>query len=456
MANYTRRLQADHKIKTYDKIVVDHFNAGGRVLVCSDDSGFVKVLRYSLEQLGVDYRSNMIEELDYDAALGHLSRIYDKTKGMIVVFLERKIGPKSFIKSIKVLKQFYARKVRAIVTSDEISREEIVLVYEVGADNVIIKPISANAVIEKIAFAIKPNNELSVLFDRANESLRQGDLDTAERIAERVFEIKPSSLAGYILLGDVAMRRENYDDAREYYLNAAKIERLFVKPLVRLAELCDKTGDLEGKLEYLSKLEKLSPLNFERKIEIGETYLELDDMEAANEQFQLATKVVKRVANEMVSDSLMRIAQKVAAKDKDLALQYMDEAIEVRGKELSRADLWMFNERGIVLRQQDKWQEAIENYNKALRIAPDDGGIYYNIGVAYSVGKQYHKAVQGFAKALDIDASILRQSPAVPYNIGLAYMNLGKREESTAMFKQALEADPDYHPARKMLARLEK
>jgi tetratricopeptide (TPR) repeat protein len=453
--SYTRRIQADHKIKTYDKIVVDHFNAGGRMIVCSDDAGFVKVVRYALEQLGIDYRSHMLEELDYDAALTSLTRQYEKTRGLIVIFLERKIGPKSFIKTLKVLKQFYAKRVRAIVTSDEIGREEIVLVYEVGADNVIIKPISANAVIEKIAFAIKPNNELSVLFDRAAECLRQGDLDTAERIAERIFEIKPSSLAGHILLGDVATRRENYDDAREHYQNAAKNERLFVKPLVRLAELCHKTGDLEGRLEYLSKLEKLSPLNFERKIEIGETYLELDDMEAANEHFQQATKVVKRVANEMVSDSLMRIAKKVADKDKDMALQYMDEAISVRGKELSRADLWMFNERGIVLRQQDKWQEAIENYNKALRIAPDDGGIYYNIGVAYAVGKQYRKAVQAFVKALDIDAFILRQSPAVPYNIGLGYMNLGKRQDSIAMFKQALEVDPDYQPARKMLAKLE-
>jgi Tfp pilus assembly protein PilF len=34
-------------------------------------------------------------------------------------------------------------------------------------------------------------------------------------------------------------------------------------------------------------------------------------------------------------------------------------------------------------------------------------------------------------------------------------MNLGKRQDSIAMFKQALEVDPDYQPARKMLAKLE-
>ncbi len=454
--SYSKRIKADQKLKIYDKIVVDHFNADGRMIVCSDDTGFIKGVRFALEQLGVDYRKVMLEDFEYDTALAKLSKIYQKCKGLIVFIMERRLAGKSYIKPMKVLQQFYPEKVRTIVSSEEISREEIILIYEVGANNVIVKPISANAIIEKLAFTIKPNNELSVLFDRANEALAQGDLETSERIAERIFEIKPSSLSGHILLGDVATRRGNFDDAWEHYNNAAKSERMFVKPLIRLAELCEKTGDMEGRLEFLNKLEKLSPLNFERKIEIGETYLELDDLEAANEHFQEAKKVVKRVAGEMVSDSLMRIAKKVAEKDKDMALQYMNEAIEQRGKELSKADLWMFNERGIVLRQQGKWEEAIDNYEKARKVAPDDGGLFYNIGVAYMVGKQFRKAVQSFVKGIDTDDTILRQSPAVPYNIGLAYMNIPNRKEALKMFRQALEVDPDYTAARKLVQKLER
>ncbi len=452
---YAKRIKADRKLKMFDRIVVDYCNAGGTFIVCSSDTGFIKALRYALEQVGIDFRAFLHETESYNSAVTEISNAADKIKVPRVLFLERKIGLQSYIKTLKICKEFYAEKVRVIVTSEEIQREEIVLIFEVGADSLIIKPISANALIEKMAFVIKPNNELSVLFDRAHELLEQNELDSAERIAERIFELKPDSLAGHILLGDMAMKRENYEDAKEHYFNAAKSERLYVKPLQRLVQLCDKTGDKAEKLNYLNKLEKLSPLNYERKIEIGETYLELDDMEAANQHFQNATKLVKRVANEMVSDSLMRIAKTLVEKDKELAVQYMNEAIETRGESLSKNDLWMFNERGILLRQQGLWEEAIRNYEKALTVAPDDGGLYYNIGVAYAVGKQYRKAVQSFVKALEVDREVLRQSPAVAYNIGLAYMNIGQRNNAVKMFKFSLEIQENYPPALRMLAKLQ-
>ncbi len=452
---YSQRIKADRKLHVYDRTVIEFCNNGGRFLLCTGDLGFVKALRYALEQVGIDYRNHLTELDSYDNAVTLLARQQEKLKTPMVAFLERRMGSKSCIKALKVIKEFYSERVRVVVVSEETGREEIVLIFEVGADSLIIKPISANAIIEKIAFAIKPNNELSVLFDRANELLAQGDLDSAERIAERVFSLKPDSLAGHILLGDVATERGNFDDAKTHYHNAAKSERLYVKPLQRLAELCEKAGDKEGRLEYLGRLEKLSPLNYERKIEIGEAYLELDDLETANKHFQEATKVVKRVADEMVSDSLMRIAKTLAVKDKEQALAYMNEAIDLRGTNLNKGDLWMFNERGIILRQQGRWEDAIENYRKALLVAPDDGGLYYNIGVAFAVGKQHRKAVQAFVKAVETDQAILEQSPAVPYNISLSYVNIGNRDNALQMLRMALKVDADYPPAQRLLAKLE-
>jgi len=452
--SFSSRVKTDRKLKHYDKLVTDFCSAGGQMTICTDDTAFTKALRYALEQVGVDHRKHLSVQENFETAVTTLARQLEKRTALTVVFLERKIGLQSCIKTLKVLREFYRDKVRVVVITEEIPREQIVLIYEIGTDSLIVKPISANAIIEKIAFAIKPDNELSVLFDRAKELLDKGDLDGAERIGDRIFEIKPNSLAGHILLGDVALSRKNYEDAKEHYTNASRSERLYVKPLQRLVELCDKSGDIEGKLEYLNRLEKLSPLNYERKIEIGEAYLAMDDMEAANKQFQEAKKVVKRVANEMVSDSLMRIAKSLAAKDKDLAVEYMDEAIALRGSSLSKADLWMFNERGIVLRQQGRWEDAIKNYNRALKVAPDDGGLYYNIGVAFAVGKQHRKAVQAFVKAVETDRNILKQSPAVAYNIGLAYMNIGHRQQAVKMFSIALSVKKDYEPARRMLQKL--
>lgn len=453
--SYSKRVKADLKLKHYDKVLHEFCNTGGKILVCTEDQAFFKAVRFALEQVGLDFRQHVTEVTDYDTAVTRLTKEIEKRKLPTLVFLERKIGARSYVKPLKVLKEFYPEKARVIVSSDEIGRGDIVLIFEVGADSLIIKPISVNAIIEKMAFAIKPNNELSVLFDRANELVEQGDLDGAERIAERVFEVKADSLAGHILLGDVATKRGNFEDARDHYLNAAKSERLYVKPLQRLVDLAKKTGDTEAQLEYLNRLEKLSPLNYERKIEIGEVYVQMDDMEQAQNSFQEAKKVVKRVADEMVSESLMRMAKSVSDKDKDMALQYMEEAIALRGESLGKDDLWMFNERGIILRQQGRWEEAIDNYKKALKVVPDDGGIHYNIGVAYAVGKEHRKALQYYAKAIDVDKEVLRQSPAIPFNMGLSYLHVGNRTNARKMFRYSLEIDEKYAPAQRMLAKLD-
>jgi tetratricopeptide (TPR) repeat protein len=453
MATMTR-ISAEQATKRLERLVVDYFAGGGLALCVSDDESFIRLVKYSLAGLRVDVRTACREVPGFDEAVAVTNKIVERISAPLLLFMERRIHKRSCIKPIKVLKNIYGDRVRIVAVSAEVSREEIFLTHEAGADSFITKPISANALVEKIAYAIKPNNQLGVLLDRAAALIEAGDLDQAQAVAEQAFEIKPDCLKGHLLLGDVALRRGDHKTSEKHYLAAARAEKYYIEPLKKLVELTRETGDLDKRLTFLGRLDTLSPLNFERKVEIGETYLAKGDTNEAKAWFEEARRVVTRVAADMVSDSLMEIAAKIGDSDQEMALRFVTEAIEAKGDSIGREDLWMFNNRAILLRRQGLWKQAVQNYERALAVAPDDAGVLYNLGVAHAEGKDFDTAVNMFTKALEADPTLPRQAPSVAYNIAMAHHRCRNQDEVRVFLKMSLETDPDYEPAKRLLAQL--
>ncbi|OLN27364.1 TPR domain protein/response regulator receiver domain protein [Desulfovibrio sp. DV] len=448
------RLKAEQAAKRYERITLDYFAETGFFVVCTDDESFVRQLKYTLGNLRVDVKSALREVADYDEVATLASKTVERLSGPLLIFLERRLHKNTCLKTVKTLKNFYGDKVRLVVASTEISRDEMVLTHEVGADSFITKPISANALVEKFAFAIRPNSQLGVLFDRAAALLAAGDLEQAGRVADKAFELKPGSLKAHMLLGDVALGRGDHALAERHYKEAVKAEKLYIEPLKRLADLYGQSGEDTKRLACLTRLDALSPLNFERKVAIGEAYLDRGETDRAKVFFEEARRVVGKVAADMVSDSLMEMARKIGDRDQEMALRFVTEAIAAKGDSISRADLWMFNNRGILLRRQGNWKEAVENYRKALAVAPDDAGVHYNLGVAQAEGKDYFTALGHFEEALKLDPELIRQGSTVGYNIATAHHRCRNLPEARRFLNLALELDPGYEPARRLLGYL--
>jgi tetratricopeptide (TPR) repeat protein len=448
------RLKAEQAAKLYERIVLDYCAETGFFVVCTDDESFVRQLKYALGNLRIDVKAALREVADYDEVATLASKTVERVSGPVLVFLERRLHQNACLKTVKTLKNFYGDKIRLVVVSAEISRDEMVLAHEVGADSFITKPISANALIEKFAFAVRPNSQIGVLFDRAAALLTAGDLEQAGRVAAKAFELKPGSLKAHLLLGDVAIARGDHALAERHYKEAVKAEKLYIEPLKRLVELYGQSGEEAKRLACLTRLDALSPLNFERKVAIGEAYLDRGETDRAKEFFEEARRVVGKVAADMVSESLMEMARKIGDRDQEMALRFVTEAIAAKGDSITRDDLWMFNNRGILLRRQGNWKEAVENYRKALAVAPDDAGVRYNLGVAHAEGKDYFTALTHFEEALKLDPDLIRQGPTVGYNIAMANHRCRQLPEARQFLALALELDPGYEPARRLLGYL--
>ena len=86
------------------------------------------------------------------------------------------------------------------------------------------------------------------------------------------------------------------------------------------------------------------------------------------------------------------------------------------------------------------YDQALDNYNKALELYPGYDEVYYNRGIVYGMKADYKKAIEDFSKAIDLNPKY-----AEAYcNRGLAYFYLGEFDKAIAEFDKAIEVRPNY------------
>ena len=94
----------------------------------------------------------------------------------------------------------------------------------------------------------------------------------------------------------------------------------------------------------------------------------------------------------------------------------------------------------LTIKQNEYWKTPIDFYNRTIKYAPDNWGLYVNLGNAYiDIGKN-EKAIASYKKALGINPN----AASVYINLGIVYNNIGRKKEAIAMFRKALKIDPKY------------
>jgi tetratricopeptide (TPR) repeat protein len=93
---------------------------------------------------------------------------------------------------------------------------------------------------------------------------------------------------------------------------------------------------------------------------------------------------------------------------------------------------------GIILDDQGKTEEAIGHFRRAIEINPKFVKAHNNLGVALIKQDQPNEAVEHFLQALQIQPDF-----ALSYsNLGLAYVKQGKIDEAVAAYLKALQLNP--------------
>jgi tetratricopeptide (TPR) repeat protein len=377
--------------------------------------------------------------------------LYSQRRALLL--MERVLDGRSTLSFLRQLKATLD-KVLVIVMTPEVERSVLVLLHEAGADNFIIKPASMATMVEKMAFTIRPQGQIGQLIDRARDALGRGRPEETLVLCREILELKPGSAAGLMLMGDAYRKMGRTDDAAAAYEEASVGAPLYLEPLKRMVALHKDMGDLDGQLAYLERLDRLSPLNVERKVEMGGIHLDKGRTERAGQLFDQAVKHAAVEAKEMIEEVKRQVAERCMEKSPEMAERFFRSILEGRREGLSTRDIATFNRLGMALRRQGKWREAVEEYRRAAQVAPGDENLLFNMAVAYSEGGRHREAVAALREVLALNPEFPEASPTICFHIGVMHLNAEDHTAARAFLAKTLELDPGHEGAKKILQNL--
>lgn len=104
--------------------------------------------------------------------------------------------------------------------------------------------------------------------------------------------------------------------------------------------------------------------------------------------------------------------------------------------------------RGIILMRMERFNDAIKDYERALKMAPDLAEAKVNMGAALIGLRRYASAIAILEEGLKNDPL----SPHVAYyNLGIVHEMIGDYKSARGHYTQALSLAPEWSPAKRKL-----
>ena len=171
---------------------------------------------------------------------------------------------------------------------------------------------------------------------------------------------------------------------------------------------------------------------------LGACYQSLDNLDAAMQMFQTATKLKPDYAEAYFN-------QGVVFKH----LNKLDESIKAYKKTISLNPNYpdAHNNLGNLYKEIGNRDDAIESYEWAIAYRPDFEITHLNLGVLYSEFDQ-EVAIKHYQKAIAIKPGYSEAH----YNLGSTLRHLGRKADSIKSYEKAIEFNPHYVDAHKNLS----
>ncbi len=287
--------------------------------------------------------------------------------------------------------------------------QDVAQAMDLGVSGYLVKPVTIRALEEKIASIQNDRgmNPESNVISHVEELLFGGQLEAAEMfLAEALNKdnnVPPFIVYGYAL---VAIARQKNEEADRLLAECSQKAPFFAKALFMRSKVLESLSRLDEADECLTRACELSPRNTEYFFEHGKVLLNEKRLDKARLKFQIALN--NEPQNSQLKQDIWNIY---------LDLGFVEEVQRDFAPYLyTSLTSETLNHMGLALRKKGLVTDAIHAYRDALRNDPGNAQILYNLA--------------------------------------MAELRLEHRKKAGKHFEAALEIDPDFESASRMLARL--
>jgi tetratricopeptide (TPR) repeat protein len=234
-------------------------------------------------------------------------------------------------------------------------------------------------------------DQIEHFFRAGQAALEQGQFAQACEDFKKVLQLDPTLLEGQVNLGLAYQGLLEYGEATRYLARALRERPSLLGPNVIVGMDYLKLGSPEKGIPFLQAALKLDPANRDAREALASSYLAQNNFGGAAEQF-------RRIADldPDKSEAYFKLGH-----------QYLDLAARLayRGAHLYGDSAWGHRFLGDLLYERARWQDAIDEYRKALTGDPQQPGLHAAIGESYLHAQQFEQAEAEFRRELQVDAN---------------------------------------------------
>lgn len=257
-------------------------------------------------------------------------------------------------------------------------------------------------------------------------ALQHGQFAQAAEDFNKVLRLDPGLLEAQVNLGLAYQGLFEYGEATRYLAKALRERPNLLGPNVIVGMDYLKLGSPEKGIPFLQAALKLDPSNRDARQALASSYLAQENFGSAAEQFRCIAGL-----NPDKSEAWFKLGH-----------EYLDLAARLayRGAHLYPDSAWGHRFLGDLLYERARWQDAVDEYQKALAAGPPQPGLHVAIGQARLQAQKFEQAEAEFQSELHSDPN-----SEVAW-LGVAYLDLARNRPATALedLKKVQQISPDF------------
>jgi choline-sulfatase len=234
---------------------------------------------------------------------------------------------------------------------------------------------------------------------KASDAFNVGDFARGQALLEPLQISDPQLYLIPFMLGEAALRQQNWAEASERLQRALELNPGFDQAMTALARALHGQGRDADAEAWLKKALEKNSRNFRAWYEVGWIRAR-DKPEGALQAFHKALEIQPNFALAFRDMGLIEIR----TRDYANAVHHLQKAVD-----LGLSDAPLFNFLGIAYSRTGQLKKAVNSYRRALQEKPDLAEAHLNLGFAYERLQQPTRAGEEYAAACRLDAKLCRQ-----------------------------------------------
>jgi arylsulfatase A-like enzyme/Flp pilus assembly protein TadD len=237
---------------------------------------------------------------------------------------------------------------------------------------------------------------------KATDAFQVGADDKAKTLLAAVRDKDPNIYIVPFLLGETALRRQNWEEAVAELKRCLELNPNFDQAMAGLARALMNSGNQEEARQWLDKALKFNSQNYRVWYELGHLESQTDKA-AAVRSYEKAIAIQPNFAPVRRDLGMLQFQQQNYAQ----AAEHLGKAAELG---LDEAPL--FNFLGISYSRTDRLPKAVSTYQRALKLDPKYAEAHLNLGFAYQRQGRPAEAKKEYDQACQLDSKLCRLVPA--------------------------------------------